>query len=208
MGTLQEIIPQVSIPHVPDLRPLPFTPPSAARYAPFTAPARQHVPYWILHDPTLANSMMERLRAYLKTAPGRDLPPSPRLQQFLDNLSDDLLHTPYGELSSEETTTDLWKIYILQLIRYAVRDIDQNPTLPVKPLTTPTLYSKTGDFLISSTPDTSPCLYYDIKSWSVFDAFALDTLSLAQHVEDGQLGTPLELRVNEEDARSVIMKVS
>ena len=132
----------------------------------------------------------------------------PRLQQFLDNLSDDLLHTPYGELSSEETTTDLWNIYILQLIRYAVRDIDQNPTLPVKPLTTPTLYSETRDFLISSTQDTSPCLYYDIKSWSVFDAFALDILSLAQHVEDGQLGTSLELRVNEEDARSVIMNVS
>jgi len=83
MGTLQEIIPQVSIPHVPDLRSLPFTPPSAARYAPFTAPARQHVPYWILHDPTLANSMMERLRAYLKTAPGRDLPSTPTIPRQL-----------------------------------------------------------------------------------------------------------------------------
>lgn len=66
---------------------------------------------------------------------------------------------------------------------------------------------ETRDFVISSTPETSPRLYYDIKSWSVFDAFALDILSLAQHVEDGQLGTSLELRVNEEDARSVIMKM-
>ena len=209
MATLQELIPQVSIPHVPELKPLLFTPPSAACYAPFTAPPRQHVPYWILHDPTLANSMMERLRAYLETAPGGDLLPSHRLQYLLDNLCDDLLSTPDRELSSEETTSGLWNSYILQLIRYAVEDIDQNPTLPVKPLTTPTLYSETRDFLISSTPDTSPRLYYDIKSWSVFDAFALDILSLAQHVDsDGQLGTPLELRVNEEDARSVIMKVS
>lgn len=82
-------------------------------------------------------------------------------------------------------------MYILEAIRYAVRDIDQNPTLPAKPLTTPTLYSETRDFVISSTPETSPRLYYDIKSWSVFDAFALDILSLAQHVEDGQLGTSI-----------------
>src|SRR5687768_6691164 len=48
MTTLQQIIPQVSIPHVPVLRPPPSAP-STAPYAPFTAPPEHHVPYWILH---------------------------------------------------------------------------------------------------------------------------------------------------------------
>jgi hypothetical protein len=208
MGTLQEIIPQVSIPHVPDLRPLPFTPPFAARYAPFTAPARQHVPYWIPHDPSLADLMMERLRVYLTTAPGGNLPPSLRFQQYLDYLPEDLLTTFTGALSTEDTTNELWDRCFWPRIRYAVKDVDRNDTLAVGLLKNWTLYSETPNALFSPASGTSPRLHYEAKSWSVFNALAPQILALAQHVEDEQVGTYLELRINEEDARSVIFKVS
>lgn len=207
MSTLQEIIPQVLIPHVPDLRPHPNSAPSTARYAPLTAPPRHHVPYWILHSPTLADSMMERLRTYLTTAPGGNMPPSRQLQQWLDDLPGNLLDTPSGELSSEETTTQLWDVDLFPLIRYAVKDVDQNPTRPTKVVRS-TLYSQTPDALICPTSGASPRLHYEAKSWTVFNTFAPEILALAQHVEDGRHGTSLELRINEEGSRSIIMKVS
>jgi hypothetical protein len=206
MSTLQEIIPQVLIPHVPDLRPPPSVP-STAGYAPLTAPPRYHVPYWILHSPTLADSMMEGLRIYGTTAPGGNMPPSRQLQQRVDDLPDNLLETPAGELSSEETTTQLWDIYLFPLIRYAVKDMDQNPTLPTT-VVRRTLYSQTLDALICPTSGSSPRLHREDKSWTVFNAFAPEILALARHVEDGRLGTSLELRTNEEGARSIVMKVS
>lgn len=206
MGRLQDIIPQVLIPHVPDLRPSPFTPPSAP-YAPFTTPPRRHVPYWIIHDPNLADLMMERLRVYLTTAPGGNLPPSLRLQQYLDYLPEDLLTTFSGALSTEETTNELWARCLWPRIRYAVRDVDQNDTLAVGLLKSWTLYSESPDALISPTSGTSPRLHYEAKGWSVFNALAPQILELAQHVEGGQVGTHLELRINEEDARSVIFKI-
>jgi hypothetical protein len=70
-----------------------------------------------------------------------------------------------------------------------------------------TLYSQTSDTLISPIRGTSPRLHRENKSWTVFDALAPQILALAQHVEDGQLGTSLELKTNEVDARSVVMKV-
>jgi hypothetical protein len=206
MSTLQEIIPQVLIPHVPDLRPPPSVP-STAGYAPLTAPPRHHVPYWILHSPTLADSMMEGLRIYLTTAPGGNMPTSRQLQQRVDDLPDNLLETPAGELSSEETTTQLWDIYLFPLIRYAVKDMDQNPTLPAT-VVRRTLYSQTLDALICPTSGSSPRLHREAKSWTVFNTFAPEILALARHVEDGRLGTSLELRTNEEGARSIVMKVS
>ena len=42
----------------------------------------------------------------------------------------------------------------------------------------------------------------------MFDTYAPEILTLAQHTEDGQLGTSLVLVANEEGARSIIMKVS
>ncbi|KAF5384079.1 hypothetical protein D9615_003428 [Tricholomella constricta] len=205
MSTLQEIIPSIFIPHIPDLRPPPSAP-STARYAPLAAPPRHHVPYWILHVPTLAESTMERLRIYLTTAPGGSIPPSRQLQQCIDNLPDNLRDTSFGELSSEETVNELWGFYLFPLIRYAVQDVDQNPTRPAK-IVRSTLYSQTPDALICPTSSSSPCLHYEGKSWMVFNAFAPKILALAQHVEDGRVGTSLELRINEEGARSIIMKL-
>jgi hypothetical protein len=206
MRTLKEVIPQVLIPHIPDLR-RPPSAPTTARYAPLTAPPRHHVPYWILHSPTLAASMMTRLRTYLATAPGGNMAPSPQLLQRVDDLADDLLDTPARELSSEETTSQLWDMCLFLLIRYAVKEVDQNRTRPTTEVRR-TLYSQTPDALICPTAGTSPRLHREDKSWQVFDTFAPDILSLARHFEDGRLGTSLELRANEEGARSIIMKVS
>jgi hypothetical protein len=205
-STIQEIIPQVLIPHVPDLRPPPSVP-STTGFAPLTAPPRHHVPYWILHSPTLADSMMEGLRTYLTTAPGGNRLPSRQLRQRVDDLPAELLETSAGELSSEETTTQLWGIHLFPLIRYAVKDVDQNPTLPTT-VARSTLYSQIPDALICPASNTSPRLHREDKSWTEFNAFATEILALARHVEDGRLGTSLELRTNEEGARSIIMKVS
>jgi len=206
MATLLEIIPQILIPHLPDQR-QPPSQPTTARYAPVAAPPQHHVPYWIAHSPSLADWMMQSLHAYLMTAPGSNIPPSRQLRQCINDLPDNLLETPAGELSSEETTSHLWDIYLFPLIRYAVRDVDQNLTLPAIQVRR-TLYSQTPDVLICPTKDTPPRLHREDKSWTVFDTFAPDILMLAQHVEDGQTGTALELRVNEEGARSIVMKVS
>jgi hypothetical protein len=206
MNTLQEILPEVLIPHVPELRPPPSTP-STAGYAPFTAPPEHHVPYWILHSPTLADAMMEELRRYLTTAPGGNMSPSPHLQQAVNRLPDNLLDTAAGELSGEETTTQLWDICLFPLIRDAVKEVDENPTRPALAVRR-TLYSQTPDALISPTSGTSPRLHREDKSWAVFDAYAPEILALAQHVEGERLGTSLELRTNEEGARSIFMKVS
>jgi hypothetical protein len=203
MGTLQEIIPKISIPHVPDQ----IQPPSrlsTARYAPVTAPPRHHVPYWIAHSAGLADWIMQSLRTYLTTAPGGNMPPSRHLSLHIDELED---ATPAGELSSEETTTQLWDSNLLPVIRYAVKDVDRNPTLPAIQVRR-TLYSQTPDALLCPTPGASPRLHCEHKSWTVFDAFAPEILALAQHVENGQLGTSLELGLNEVDARSVVLKVS
>ena len=134
------------------------------------------------------------------------MPPSRQLRQRLEDLPDNLLETPAGELSSEETTSQLWDIYLFPLIRYAVEDVDQNPTLPAIQVRR-TAYSQTPDALICPTPGTSPRLHREDKNWAVFDEFAPQILALAQHVEDGRLGTSLELRINEEGARSIVMKV-
>ena len=71
-----------------------------------------------------------------------------------------------------------------------------------------TLYSHTLDVLICPVKGTPPHLHQEDKSWSVFDTYALEVLTLAQHIEDGQLGTSLVLVANEEGAQSIIMKVS
>jgi len=118
------------------------------------------------------------------------MPPSRQLQQRVDDLPDDLLETPVRELSSEETTTQLWNIYLFPLIRYAVKDVDQNPTLPTTAVRR-TLYSQTPDALTCPTSGTSPRLHREDKSWTVFNAFAPEILALARHVEDGRLGTSL-----------------
>ena len=206
MNTLQEIIPQIVIPHVPQLRPARSTP-STAGYAPATAPPEHHVPYWIIHSPSLANSMMEDLRQYLTTAPGRDMPPSPDLQLGINRLPARLLDTPARQLSTEETTSLLWSSYFLPIVRDAVTEVDQNPMGPTLEVER-TLYSQTPDALISPTDGTSPRLHQENKSWAVFDAYAPQILALAQRTADGMLGTPLELRVNEQGARSIMMKVS
>ena len=141
------------------------------------------------------------------TAPGGNMPPSHQLQQRVDDLPDDLLDTAAGELTSEETTTQLWDSCLFPLIRYAVKEVDQNPTRPAL-VVRRTLYSQTPDALICPSSGTSPRLHREDKSWTVFNAFAPEILAIAQHVKDGQLGTSLELRTNEEGARSIIMKVS
>ena len=207
MSTLQEIIPQILIPHVPDLIPSPSLP-STTRYAPLTAPPQHHVPYWILHSPTLAESMTKSLRTYLMTAPGSNMSPGPELQLRLNRLQNNVLETPAGQLCSEQTTTLLWDYDLFPLIRYAVQEVDQNPTLPVIQVPGITLYSKTPDALICPTPGASPRLHREDKSWTVFNHFAPEILALAQHVEDGRLGTSLQLGINEEGARSIVMKVS
>jgi hypothetical protein len=135
------------------------------------------------------------------------MPPSTHLQHRVTSLPNDILDTPAGELSTEDTTEKLWDFAFFPVIRYAVKDVDQH----AKPSTTEvitTLYSPTPDDLICPTSSTSPRLHYEAKSWAVFDAFAPQILALAQHVDGGRLGTSLELRINEEGARSIIMKVS
>jgi hypothetical protein len=206
MNTLQDIVPELLIPHVPELRPAPSAP-STEGYAPLSAPPQHHVPYWILHSPTLADSMMEELRRYLTTAPGGSMAPSSTLQLTVNELPDELLETSAGELSSEETTTQLWGIHLFPLIRYAVTEVDQNPTRPTLVMKR-TLYSQTSDTLICPASGTLPRLHRENKSWAVFDAYAPEILALAQRVEEGWLGTSLELRSNEQGARSIIMNVS
>ena len=206
MNTLEQFIPQILIPHVPNLV-QPPSQPSTAPYAPLTAPPRHHVPYWIVHSPRLADWMMQQLRTYLTTAPGGDLPPSDRLQECVNHLPNDLLDTPAGELSSEETTKQLWENCLFPVIRHAVKDVDRNPTGPRIVVRT-AAYSQTPDALICPAVDTPPRLHREDKNWMVFDAFAPEILALSQHLEDGQLGTALELRSNEEGARSIVMKVS
>ena len=149
---------------------------------------------------------MQSLRTYLTTAPGGNMPPSHQLQQRVDDLPDDLLDTSAGELSGEETTTQLWETCLFPLIRYAVKDVDQNPTRP-HTVVRRTFYSQTPDALTCPTSGTSPRLHREDKNWMVFDAFAPEILALARHLEDGRLGMSLELRTNEEGARSIIMKV-
>ena len=203
MSTLQEVIPQISIPHVPDQRQPPSRP-TTAPYAPVAPPPRHHVPYWIAHSASLADWMMQSLQAYLTTAPGGNMLPSRRLQHRIEDLP---VPTPAGELSSEETTAQLWDYNIFPVIRYAVQEVDQNPTLPSTKVGT-TLYSQTPDALICPTQDAPPRLHREDKNWRAFDAFAQDILALAQYVEEGQPGTSLELGLNEVGARSIIMKVS
>jgi hypothetical protein len=135
------------------------------------------------------------------------MPPSPQLQQRVNDLPRDLLDTSARELSSEETTTQLWDMCLYQIIRYAVMEVDQNPTRPTTEVRR-TLYSQTPDALICPTAGTSPRLHREDKNWEVFDTFAPDILALARHSQNGQLGTSLELGINEEDERSIIMKVS
>jgi len=154
--------------------------------------------------PTVKDWMMHSFRAYSTTAPGGNIPPSRLLSLRIDDLPD---ATPAGELSSEETTTQFWDYSLFPLIRYAVRNVDQNSTLPAIKVR-PTLYSQTPDALICPTRIASPRLHREDKSWTVFDAFAPNILALAQHVEDGRLGISLELGPDEVDARSIIMKVN
>src|SRR5262245_44250666 len=158
MSTLQEIIPRIFIPHVPVLRPARSLP-STAGYAPVTPPPRHHIPYWILHRPTLANSMMEQLRTYLTTAPGCNMSPSPRLQDRITGLPMDILETPAGELSSEDTTEKLWDFNFFPVIRLAVKEVDQHATPSTTEVET-TIHSHTPDELICPTSNTSPRLHY------------------------------------------------
>jgi hypothetical protein len=72
--------------------------------------------------------MMEELRRYLMTAPSGSMLPSSRLREAVNGLPDNLLDTATGELSSEETTTQLWNICLFPLIRNAVKEVDENPT--------------------------------------------------------------------------------
>lgn len=205
MTTLQQIIPQIFIPHLPPKRPI-RSQPRTAGYAPTAAPPQHHVPYWIRYDPTLADSMMQKLQAYLPTAPGGNFPPSPRLQNYLNCLPEDLLRAGLGHLSTEETTVEFWDYCLFDRIRYAVMEIDQNDALPAEEAIR-TLYDHTPDALILPLPNTPPALHYEAKSWHVFDKFAPDILTLAQHDEDGQTGTYLDMGINEEDARSIIFKL-
>ena len=204
--TLQTIIPGIIIPQVPVLR-LPPSQPSTAPYAPINGPPQHHVPYWIIHDPTLAATMMERLRAYLLTAQGSTMSPSTRLRSRLTDLQNSLFQTPVRELRGEATTSLFWSTDLFPIIGSAVSEVDQNPTLPAMDPSR-TLYSQTPDGVIRPTEDDSPRLHLEYKNWWVFEAFAPDILTLAQHVEDGQLGTSLELGDLEVDARSIIMKVN
>jgi hypothetical protein len=49
--------------------------------------------------------MMEELRGYMTTTPGRSMLPSSQLQEAINGLPIDLLNTTAGKLSSEETTS-------------------------------------------------------------------------------------------------------
>lgn len=74
-----------------------------------------------------------------------------------------MLETPAGELSSEETTTLLWDYDLSPLIRYAVKEVDQYPTLPAVQVRR-TLYSQTPDAFDMSHlghSGTSPHLHQD-----------------------------------------------
>ena len=204
--TLQTIIPAIVIPQVPVLRPPPSQP-STDPYAPINGPPQHHVPYWILHDPTLADTMMGRLRTYLPTAPGGIMSPSLLLELRLMALQNGLFQTPARELRSEATTSLFWLTDLFPIIGSSVSEVDQNSTLPAMDLGR-TLYNQTPDGVIRPTEDASPRLYLEHKNWRVFDAFAPGILTLAQHIEGGQLGTSLELGNLEVDARSIIMKVS
>ena len=205
-NTLQTIIPEIVIPQVPVLR-QPPSQSSTAPYAPINGPPQRHVPYWILHDPTLADTMMEKLRAYLPTAQGSTMSPSTRLQSRLTDLQNSMFQTPARELRSEATTSLFWLSDLFPIIGSSVSEVDQNPTLPAMDVSR-TLYNQTPDGVIRPTEDASPRLHLDYKNWRVFDAFAPEILTLAQHVDGGQLGTSLELGNLEVDARSIIMKVS
>ncbi len=205
-NTLRTIIPAIVIPQVPVLR-QPPSQPSTAPYAPINGPPRHHVPYWIIHDPTLADRMMEGLRAYLPTAQGNTMSPSPLLQFRLVALQNSMFQTPVRELRGEATTSLFWSSDLFPIIAALVSEVDQNPTLPAMDPSR-TVYNQTPDGVIRPTEDASPRLHLEYKNWQVFDAFALDILTLAQHVEGGQLGTSLELGDLEVDARSIIMKVN
>jgi len=55
------------------------------------------------------------------------------------------------------------------------------------------LYNQTPDGVIRPTEDASPRLHLEYKNWQVFNAFAPEILTLAQHAKGGQLRMPLEL---------------
>ena len=129
MAILQEIIPEMSIPFLPELVPSPLR--STAGYAPTMIPPRQQVPYWILHSPSLAGSMMQELHEYLATAPGAHMPPSAELQGRTSQLPTDLHNTPTGSLGCEKTTTELWDYCLFRNIRLSVQEVDQNATQPM-----------------------------------------------------------------------------
>jgi hypothetical protein len=139
-------------------------------------------PYWIPHSLTLAGSMMEELRRYLTTAPGGNMPPSSRLQQIGNGLPDDLLNTAACELSSEGTTAQLWDSCLFPLIRYAVKEVDQNPTRPAL-VVRRTLYNQISDTRICPSSGSSPRLHREDESWAVFDVYTPEILALAQRVE-------------------------
>ncbi|KIM87548.1 hypothetical protein PILCRDRAFT_95786 [Piloderma croceum F 1598] len=204
MAILQEIIPEMSIPFLPELVPSPSR--STAGYAPTMIPPRQQVPYWILHSPSLADSMMQELHEYLATAPGAHMPPSAELQGRTSQLPTDLHNTPTGSLGCEKTTTELWDYCLFRNIRLSVQEVDQNATQPMT-LANTTLYSQTPDTLICPEQGTPPRLHREDKSWVVFDAYAERILDLAQNNENGQLGTSLELTTYERHERSIIMKM-
>lgn len=113
MGTLLEIR-QISIPHIPDLRQPPSRP-STATYAPVTALSRRPV----LDRPCSKSCRLDDAKpSRVFNVKRRHLavtcPPSRQLRQCIDDLPDNLLETPAGELSSKETTSHLWDIYLFE----------------------------------------------------------------------------------------------
>ena len=163
-NTLETIIPGIVIPQVPVLR-QPPSQPSTAPYAPVNGPPRHHVPYWILHDPTLADTMMERLRTYLPTAQGGTMPPSPLLQFRLLALQNNVFQI--HELTSEFSTFTFWIGDLFPIIGSAVCEVDQNAGLPVTNGNR-TLYSQTPDGVISPTAGALSRLYLEHTNWRVF----------------------------------------
>jgi hypothetical protein len=123
VADLGEITPGITVPCIPELVPTPSQ--ATLSYSPIAVPPHKHVPYCILHDPSLADSMMERLRTYLPTAPGALMPPSPHLQGCISMLELDILSIPSGSLGIEETTTQLWE-RLFRTIQFSVREIDRN----------------------------------------------------------------------------------
>jgi len=88
--------------------------------------------------------MMERLRTYLLTAQGGTMSPGPGLQVRLMELQNSMFQTPYCELKSEATTSMFWLIDLFPIVGNAVKEVDQNPTLPsIDPGRT--VYSQTPD---------------------------------------------------------------